>query len=673
MTGTTPTADNGVDPAIISSQIARHEPIEQKKVEQNVEQTLEPKIEPKLELKKESKPEQKETFVIKDGKSSQQLNKAGVTENVETEVLNSFRQFTASEKMKVQDVRRSRASADKAVKLNDLKKFSTNFKLLTPVPKDLIPILAKDEGKQREIVQKAQRIAETSNSSKIANIGPTSQKSQKGLAPARWEGESIVPSTDQLHRSKLRQEPMPQATIAQKDRHHQSRDPVQNRPMRDPLSARLTDTHRQHKAGISGNVPPPLPIQDPRGPKVRANAFPSALSSPQKELSGRGPASVASAKLNVKAIEFKPNPNANAFKPSTANIAISTVASSPRSGTMTRAISPSTTAPKIFGDRTSFGKWEERLDPITSVKPTKPIGTAQEAKDSPQPGGSKGPSGPSLALNGGFNYAYRTHPTWNPPENGDEEMKYTEAFEKLRAEKRTVPNQASPVNPTAQQPQLPFHLQNGAHVVPHVHAPQQIHQLHPQSQHFPPGPHYDDHHMRPSASSSSVYPAPSPRMQNPAMAYPSPMPPHAQLYGQQVQVMMHTAPPMNARQFSNGHQMMAPPGTHLAPMMVHQPSGGGYMPQPVPVPYNQQMIYASPTGPVYGTPSQPPSGYPSPGRPPPIMMHQGSHQGQPQPVFVPQGQYGQPVYPQQQQQQPQQSHSGFTPFFRTRDQSNKRQ
>ncbi|MCJ1321379.1 hypothetical protein MMC15_006723 [Xylographa vitiligo] len=40
---------------------------------------------------------------------------------------------------------------DKVIKLNDLKKFSTNFQLLTSVPEDLIPILSNNKAKQDEI------------------------------------------------------------------------------------------------------------------------------------------------------------------------------------------------------------------------------------------------------------------------------------------------------------------------------------------------------------------------------------------------------------------------------------------------------------------------------------------------------------------------------------------
>lgn len=279
-----------VDPAIISSQIARSDSIQAAVAESRPAVKTGQKAEAKNEKRAEQlltpKSEQKPQISTKDLRPLRQPGKSGATatENVETEVLDSFRQFAANEKIKVQDHKRSRASADKAVKLNDLMKFSKNFKLLTPVPKDLIPILAKDEGKQREIVQKAQRIVESTSSSKASGAALTDQKSQRPLAAARWDVESIAPSSDAAAVARGRHDAGNAASQASKDRHQQIRGVPQN-----GLSARLADSHRMHKAGLPPNVPNPLPIAENRATGARPSAFPSALSSPQKPPSIRGP------------------------------------------------------------------------------------------------------------------------------------------------------------------------------------------------------------------------------------------------------------------------------------------------------------------------------------------------------------------------------------------------
>lgn len=591
-------------------------------------------MEAKAEASKAEPRTQPTSSRSKEGKASKQLGRPGVTENVENEVLDSFRQFMAVEKLKIQDNKRSRASQDKAVRLNDLKKFSKNFKLVTPVPKDLIPILAKDEGKQRQIVENAQRNADASKTSDRTTTGLVDPKSQRLLAAARWEGEGGRLPSDT---SKLAKVAAPSAAQPPTGQTTEKDFAATARTM-PGLSARLQEGHRLHRAGqaAAAAVPAPLPIRDVSGSTNRA--VPSAMVSPQKSATLRGPPSATSAKFNAAAREFRPNPAASTFKP----MAPTPVASSPtRSGSVTRSISPAGNPPKFFGDRKSFGKWGERMDPISLVKPKK-------NEDGTRTGSDGKPAAPLPAQNGGFQYPYRTAPTWVPPpdgENGEPYMKYTEAFDKLRDPnlKNVVsPTQTPPINPSAHQHQLPFHLQNGPHPVPQVHTPQQApHHVHsPQHHQYPHGHHYDEHHMRPSASNSSHYPAPSPRMQNNNLAYQSPMPPPAQLFGQPVQYVMHPNPGMGARQFSSP-QMMPAPGGHL---MVQQPSSGGYAPQPMPVHYNQMPMYAGPNGPMYPVPPQPPNGYPSPGRHAPMMVHQGSHQGHQQPIYVPAGQFAQPMY-----------------------------
>ena len=42
----------------------------------------------------------------------------------------------------------------KEIKLNDLKKFADSFKLHTPIPSDLVQIIAKDPAKLKEIQDK---------------------------------------------------------------------------------------------------------------------------------------------------------------------------------------------------------------------------------------------------------------------------------------------------------------------------------------------------------------------------------------------------------------------------------------------------------------------------------------------------------------------------------------
>ena len=650
---------SSLDPAIISSQIARPS---SKSRETEVAETTEPvptstgKPNDTNEIRKANVTSQlHESGSIKVTPPKSTIpntpSKAGgsnvtATENVETELLDSFRQFASLEKMRVQDSRRIRASQDKAVKVNDLKKFAKNFKLNTPVPKDLVPILAKDKSKQEEIMEKARQNAEQAQSSSTKLAVDTDQKTQRSLARVPWDNPPMALNTETSSAVRDRQGISSHGVPvfpSSKDRH-----PPQipsNQSLRGGqgfLSQRLAATHTMHKAGIPGSIPAPLPIQDARVPPARLSTQTSSSSSPQKQSGVRSPTSAVSAKFNVKAMEFKPNPNANTFKPTTDP----SVPSSRRSSAIadsSRASSPSA----FFGDRKPLPS-AERPSILANFNPLKYLKTEAEREKKTK----------EYAFNGGIQPAYKTPPTWNPPKEGEEFKSYKDMFGDSRpAVNGTVIQQSSPGNPPmAHQHQLPLHLQNGSHGVPQVNTPHHgHHHPHAQPHHYQNSPHhYDDHHMRPSASSSSVFPSPSPRMQ-PMTMYPSPMSQHAQLaYGQPMpQYVMgpHGPQPAGFRQFPGGPQVIASQGPHLtAPIMVQQPSNGGLMglQQPMQLPFNPQMtIYPGGNPQPYGMPSQSSNGFPSPGRGAPMMIPQSSQQGHHQSLYMAPSQYAQPMYAQQ--------------------------
>ena len=642
-----------MDPAIISAQIARPG---SKPQEASVagdrpaapkNESEAPKEVPTEQVKKSSAGKtasSKPALSLAPGKVGNQ--KSGATENVEVELLDSFRQFANTEKMRVQDNRRHRASADKAVKLNDLMKFAKNFKLLTPVPKDLVPILAKDKTKQEEIVKKAQRNAESAIESPSKTLPTVDVNSTRRLASTPNDGDPSTVTLDPTQQIRSRgNHQSSQASPSVRDRNQTSRPSDQgSQTGQGLLSHRLAETHRLHKVGIPTQVPNPLPIQDARIPPTRPAAYGSGFSSPQKPSGVRSPTSTTSAKFNVNATTFKPNPTASMFQPATN----ASSASSPRPEANARSISRAASPSAFFGNRKPLPP-ADRPSILDHFNILKHLATEAEHDSKAK----------EISANGGIKPAYRTPPTWGPPKKPDEFKSYKDMFDTPQPASSTIvpPHSPPTMASLAHQHQLPLHLQSGPQGAPQVHATHQIqHAAYSHPQQFPQNqPHYGDHFMRPSASSSSVYPAPSPRMQNTHLAYPSPMGHHAQLaYGQSVPqyVMGPNGPqPATFRQFSGASQIVPPQGAHLAaPVMVQQPSGSGFMgmPQPMTVPFNPPMgMYPGTVPQSYAGPSQPPSGYPSPGRGAPMMVHQGSHQGQHQPMYMTAGQYGQPIYAQQ--------------------------
>lgn len=543
------------------------------------------------------------------------------TANVEAEVLDHFRQFANNEKLKMQERRRNQVSYDRNVKLNELMKFSKNFKLATPVPKDLVPILAKDPNKQELIVNRAPAEDEKTTSSRATPV-----TADQKPAPPRGPGPAsgAVPPQAQSNLNRGRQMYPPTGPNAGPSGRFQNQAPQPGRPGTGMLSHRLADNLQQRKGAAVGPVPTPLPIQDARLPPSGPAGERSGVSSPNK--------TPGSTKFNVRAMEFKPNPAASSFTPG--------AAASPqpafRGRSVSRAASPSvffgTKKPRSITERPSLN---DQFNPIKRMKKE----TAEQAD--------------KLSFNGGIPPAYRTMPTWDVPA-GNNEKTYLQMFKPPATVPGMFPQHRAGSNPQLpHQPQMPFPFQQAAPGIPPVSGPPHGPHLHPQQHHSVP-PHFDDpHRMQLSSSTSQMFP--SPRLQHNHVAYPSPMAPHAQLAFQQPMPQFYmnqgAPPPPHMRHYPGAPQFVNPQGAMAAPMMVQQPSGGPYMGVP---PYNPQMQMYSPNPgqayPQHAPPPQPHSGFPSPGRGAPMMMHQNSQSGQPpQPaMFMPPGQPGQPMYPAQQ-------------------------
>ncbi|GBE88385.1 hypothetical protein BKA93DRAFT_768236 [Sparassis latifolia] len=79
----------------------------------------------------------------------------------------AFRDFVSSEKDRLMKKKQALMKNEMDKRLADLVKFSQNFKLNKPIPDDLVPILAKDEDKQRQIREKSTKDAESSHARAI--------------------------------------------------------------------------------------------------------------------------------------------------------------------------------------------------------------------------------------------------------------------------------------------------------------------------------------------------------------------------------------------------------------------------------------------------------------------------------------------------------------------------
>ncbi|KAJ5099032.1 hypothetical protein N7532_006033 [Penicillium argentinense] len=579
--------------------------------------------------------------------------KRAATENgtatFESKVRDDFRQFASSEKAhvaKVQERRRNQVAHDRIVKLNELMKFSKNFKLSTPVPKDLVPILAKDRAKQEAIIS---RVSEEKTSPKTTTP-PAEQKPQTGRAVPSGPVPSAAPADRQTYPRRSPQGAPPTGPLAAGLGGRFPQQPMQpGRPGASMLSHRLVDNLQQRKgAGVGPGIPAPLPIQDPRTPPTGPANEQHRITSPVKP---QASASTGHSKFNVRAMEFKPNPAANTFTPAGTNSSSSgggptpgttaTAASNPRSFSRNRSVSRASSPSAFFGAKKPVPIAERPSidDQFNAIKRMKKEGAESAEK--------------SYSFNGGIPPPYKTLPTWDHPESNREKT-----FDQMFKAPGGMPSASPQGRSTSNNPHLPQQHPMSFHPgMPPSSGPPNGPHLH-QGPHGPATGHMDDHHrLQMSASSPQVFP--SPRLQYGQMGYPSPMvgAPAQAGFGQGM-------PPQAMPQYYPSGQVRYPPGPQMTPFMnnpgatmggapmMQQPSNGPYVGGMSP--YNPQMQMYSPSpGHAYPqhAPPQPHSGYPSPSRGAPMMMHQNSQSGQPpQPMMFmsPGQQHGQPGFGPQQ-------------------------
>ncbi|KAJ7170680.1 hypothetical protein C8R43DRAFT_980460 [Mycena crocata] len=94
--------------------------------------------------------------------------------------VTAFSDFVTNEKQRLQQKRQALVKSDMDKRMADLVKFSQSFKLNKPIPDDLVPILAKDEEKQRAIKEKSTRDAASGGA---RNIGASSSPTTVPGAP----------------------------------------------------------------------------------------------------------------------------------------------------------------------------------------------------------------------------------------------------------------------------------------------------------------------------------------------------------------------------------------------------------------------------------------------------------------------------------------------------------
>lgn len=309
------------------------------------------------------------------------------TEDHVKNAADSFKHFANTEKLRVravQEQKRSQQRAEKNVKLNDLKKFAANFKLNSRIPDDLVPILAKDHNKQKEIQQKAEEAAKEDE--KKAKEREFEKASVGAASPAPSASSSIagpVSAAAQLGKSDSSHVPFSHHPRAARMSGN-TRQPM-------PIPAPQTQSPRQNAGGASNrayaNIPG-FPRPQPLPADLRIPTGPTQTLAP----ADIGPLSPGAAtRLNAGAKTFEFRPAAHSFTPTTPSPA---------------RHEPETADFFAKGKSANAKEVEEDNldDAFSAVK--------QSLRDTPEEQKSQ------LTSTGGIPQPYRTHPSWTS--EGDE-------------------------------------------------------------------------------------------------------------------------------------------------------------------------------------------------------------------------------------------------------------
>ena len=209
----------------------------------------------------------------RNGKLNAEKDKASTktpsnTEGIQKGLAGDFKEFVTTEVEKVQQKKQFLQHKEKSDRIHDFKKFSQGYKIKTPVPIDLVPILGK----------KPDSVSSSPSNSAGSTITSSSSKSviQPALPTMKSESSALPLS----------------AKIAQS---HESSTPPQ---VPSPLPA-------------TKNVRPVQPSASPLPTTAQPTASPAATSK-----SNTPKPSEKKLNLNFKAPEFRPNPAAMSFTPS---------------------------------------------------------------------------------------------------------------------------------------------------------------------------------------------------------------------------------------------------------------------------------------------------------------------------------------------------------------------
>ncbi|KAI0359877.1 hypothetical protein OH77DRAFT_1394656 [Trametes cingulata] len=254
----------------------------------------------------------------------------------------AFRNFVSTEKDRLLKKKQALMKSEMDKRLSDLVNFSKSFKLNKPIPDDLVPILAKDEEKQRQIKEKTVRDAEDQRARSIGVSATLTATPAARALPSAGLAPSVKPGAETA-RQMPAAKPSASAAAAAMAK-------TATAPSKPGDSGKKISMYIQPIPPFKGKRSSTSPGQGQQAQPQ--SAAPTANGGAKPAASPLSPTAVN--RLNVNASSFRPTAKASPFSPGGSpnpNGASST--SSPKPKPAEAATSPQTQGPPnpFFGTR----------------------------------------------------------------------------------------------------------------------------------------------------------------------------------------------------------------------------------------------------------------------------------------------------------------------------------
>ncbi|KAI1797138.1 LsmAD domain-containing protein [Ganoderma leucocontextum] len=210
----------------------------------------------------------------------------------------AFRNFVSTEKDRLLKKKQALMRSEMDKRLSDLVSFSKSFKLNKPIPEDLVPILAKDEDKQRAIKEKSTRDAEDT---KARSIGvSTTIATAPGVRPIPTQGKA---GADTSRAAPVAKPPGASSSGSSMSKTSTAPSKPGDAPKKISMFIQSIPPFKGKRTSAA-SAPAPAQLQ-PVTPSTNGAAKPA----------GSPLSPTAQNRLNVNASSFRPNVKASAFSP----------------------------------------------------------------------------------------------------------------------------------------------------------------------------------------------------------------------------------------------------------------------------------------------------------------------------------------------------------------------